>query len=136
MDPVGRQARIQDNSPAEGRSISPFFSRSYGGYTAAQETFFRQALGPLDQHSILDPMAGQGFALCRLSWQGIRVSLGDLNPATLLLAVLRDPQILGISHVLSDWVVSKLLRLKKNRTRPELKYVQGWIPESIKEQLV
>ena len=43
--------------------------------------------------TVLDPMGGLGRFMTDLAWEGHRVLLGDLNPAVLLLAHLRDPHL-------------------------------------------
>ena len=68
---------------------SPFFSRSYAGYSGSQlETIL--ATVAQDKTSIFDPMAGQAYALSTLTWLGHDVWLNDYNAALMLLAWLRS----------------------------------------------
>lgn len=114
----------------------PFFSRAYGGYTNAQEKYIREIVGAPDKKRILDPMAGQGFALSQFAWEGAHVQLGDTNPATLLMASLRDPNLITNRHELVAWlegIISALAR--KRRGEPRTTIVPGWIAPSIAKDL-
>jgi 2-polyprenyl-3-methyl-5-hydroxy-6-metoxy-1,4-benzoquinol methylase len=70
--------------------VSPFFSRSYGGYSESQCAYIREQLGDVRGINILDPMSGQGFFLSQLAMDGANVCLSDLNSGPLLLAGLRE----------------------------------------------
>src|SRR6185295_2367026 len=79
------------------RVASPFFARAYGGFTKEQESFYLRHIGVPNGKRFLDPMSGQGYNLSTLAWRGGEVWLGDLNPAPLHLAMLRDPE-LAVRH--------------------------------------
>ncbi|MCA9139599.1 MAG: hypothetical protein KDB00_22655 [Planctomycetales bacterium] len=114
----------------------PFYSRAYGGYTNSQEDFIREMLGQVSGKSILDPMAGQGYALSQLSWEGANVTLGDLNPATLAMASLRDPSVIRKRRTLTRWLQEVIARLSsKRRRKPPSRIVEGWIDPSIATDL-
>ena len=115
---------------------SPFFSRAYGGYTNAQLQCVRDILGTPKGKTILDPMAGQAFALSQMSWEGANVRLGDINPATLLLASLRDPTLIRSRQYLRQWLSKIIATLAKKRVpRVNAQVVSGWIAPSTAHQL-
>lgn len=116
---------------------SPFASRAYGGFTRSQEKFVRDLLGAPSGKTVLDPMAGQAYSLSRLASEGATVYLGDLNPAPLLLASLRDPHLLRVhfdcaAHLSS--IIDALAR--RRRPRPKSKIVVGWIAPEISRDLI
>jgi len=91
-------------------ATSPFFNRSYGGFTHGQRQFFAHLCPPGTKARILDPMAGQAFSLADWAHRGSEVGVADINPGPLALAVLRDPRIVG------EWkgLLSRLLTLLRS----------------------
>lgn len=115
---------------------APFYSRAYGGFTKAQEAFFLERLGNYRRKVILDPMAGQGFAISRLAHQGAHVWMGDLNPAPLLLAFLRSPQAIASRHELAAHAEGVLRRVSKRHSRLQRQMTcDDWLAPSIKADL-
>lgn len=116
--------------------VSPFYSRAYGGYTQSQISFYKERIGNPTRIEILDPMAGQAFALSQLALDGAKVYLGDLNPAPLLLASLRDPRFIKDRVRLCGWFESVLSQLRKRR-RPKAKsiVVSDWLSDNLKVDL-
>lgn len=114
---------------------SPFFTRSYGGYTPEQEEFYRSAIGKVARKTILDPMAGQAFALSKLAYECAQVLAGDINPAQLLLACLRAPEVIANRSFLAHSVAQKINRLKCKRRRRSEGFVEDWLSPSIKNDL-
>jgi hypothetical protein len=115
---------------------SPFYSRAYGGYTAAQEKFYRAHIGSLHGKVILDPMAGQAFLLAQLALAGARVWAGDINPAVCLLAALRSPALIRNHDQLYRAVLAKLKLLKA--TYPSAQrpiYVDSWLSTYTNQEL-
>src|SRR5262245_35957907 len=107
-----------DHMPKEAAtSCSPFYSRAYGGFTTAQEQYYLDVLGDVAGKSILDPMSGQGFSLSKISRKGAAVWLGDLNPAPLLLASLRDPRLIHQRIRLVKWMSELLARSGRKQRR-------------------
>lgn len=118
-------------------SKSPFFKRSYGGFTKAQEQFYLQNIGIPAGKIILDPMAGTGYALSELALKGGTVWLGDINPALVLLATLRDPQIIQRAAELESWVSRWIKPLKpKRHYQSHLEYIEDWIAPSVRDDLL
>lgn len=118
---------------AKNIGVSPFFSRAYGGYTKKQIAFYEAAIpNPLGKR-ILDPMSGQAFALSSLAMKGADLTLIDVNPAPLLLAGLRDPEVIQDKCELLAWfrnVVEKVM--KKRRKKPASLRVDDWLSHEIK----
>lgn len=114
------------------RLDTPFFSRTYGGYTRGQEEFIASGVTKPSATTILDPMAGQGVTLAKFASAGAKVYLGDRNPAALLLANLRDPRLAEQHAALADWLNSVIDRLASKRRRATAtKVVEGWIAPNI-----
>ena len=118
------------------RASSLFFARTYGGFTHAQEQFYRTHLGPPQGKRILDPMGGQGYTLSALAGNGCHILLGDINPAPLHLAMLRDPRMIlergQLVEGFKKWFSSfKPARRKIRRTE----YLDDWISPDIKQDL-
>lgn len=121
---------------AKESDFSPFFSRAYGGYTLKQVAFYEEAIGDPKGKRILDPMAGQGFAISKLANRGATVCLGDINPAPLLLAALRDPRIVANRQELTGWLEAIIKKLMaKRRRKPKDVVVADWLSPSIKLDL-
>src|ERR1022692_2600405 len=115
------------------KSAMPFFSRAYGGFTNAQESFFLDVLGSVKGKIVLDPMAGQAFSLSTLAHQGATVWLGDLDPAPLLLAHLRDPRVMRDAPQYTESlleVIERLPRHRKKQTAPN-RFVDSWVSPEI-----
>ncbi|MDB4223665.1 hypothetical protein N9850_07805 [Granulosicoccus sp.] len=122
-------------------AASPFFSRSYAGYTGAQmETIARHVKH--DQMSIFDPMAGQAFGLSSLTWLGHDVWLNDYNPALILFAWLRSRQVMDqfdeLKKDYTDWLAeinfeNTAETSSKNST---IDFHEGWLAASIQEDLL
>jgi hypothetical protein len=117
-------------------SITPFYSRNYGGFTKEQWAFFRKHAGSLKNKIVLDPMAGQAYYLSQLALEGASVHAGDINPATVLLATLRDPRIIVQAEGLTKWMVNRLDALKRLSSADKLHhYCDDWIAPGIRQQL-
>lgn len=119
--------------------LSPFFSRTYGGFTRLQRDFIQDLLGHMIGATILDPMAGQGDFLGKCAVSGFNVILGDINPALLCLAGLRSPALLRQADDLYGTFRSMLEPLDraspKNENEPLL-YADDWVSSSVRGQLV
>lgn len=123
-------------------STSPFYSRIYAGYSAAQlECIVRHIAEGGGRLPIFDPMAGQAFALSTLSWFGHEVRINDINPAPLLLAWLRSASVLhNINVRISEFKIwLNDLKPKIDRLHLEHKknipFITGWLSESMIAQL-
>lgn len=116
---------------------TPFYSRNYGGFTKEQWFFFRAISGPLEGRRVLDPMAGQAFYLSHLAWEGCRVTIGDINPAPLLLALLRGPDMVSNGEMLRKSVMAAIapLRSTKGSFAGGFKYCDDWIAPETKDKL-
>src|SRR5688572_3611512 len=110
MAPVSRRSPRIGEPPA-----SPFFSRAYGGYTAAQAAFFRRFIPK--RARILDPMGGQGLALSEVAREGHEVWIGDMNPGPLLLASLRDPRMVDRVEQLAANLRKALRSVQRGRAQ-------------------
>lgn len=118
------------------RATSLFFARTYGGFTQGQEAFYRAHLGSPYRKQILDPMAGQGYTLSALARDGAEIWLGDINPAPLHLAMLRDPRIILQREQLVDWFRSWFSSFRPARRRARrTEYFDDWISPPIRESL-
>ncbi|QDT05329.1 hypothetical protein K227x_37290 [Rubripirellula lacrimiformis] len=116
---------------------SPFFSRSYGGYTSDQIDFFASAIGESTRkRTIVDPMGGQGVALSRNAWKGDNVWLGDINPALSFMACLRSPKLILNYKTLAEGLRKKVHRLnRKRRKGGQPEYVDDWFAPTIRDDL-
>lgn len=118
------------------RSRSPFFARNYGGFTKEQEAFYLDHIEEPRKKVILDPMGGQGYLLSALASRGAEIWLGDINPAPLHLAMLRDPRMVlrnaELAASFKKWF-ARFGRSKKVAVRTE--YFDDWIVPSIREGL-
>lgn len=138
-------AHVENEPASVGRSrrrngrptlASPFYSRAYGGYTIEQAQFAVSQLNGIKGKIILDPMAGQGFALARLAYQEAQVWLGDINPALCLLASLRMPSMVERHEELRRWVDSKLKHLLPAVAESgRAGFVADWIAPSVRQEL-
>lgn len=116
------------------KTTSPFYSRNYGGLSPGQIDFLLPYLGTTPG-PVLDPMAGQAHYLSRLTWEGRRVWIGDINPGPLLLATLRDPHVLMNAAPLVRWLSAAVDRLRNATPQPKPAYCEDWIPKGVREQL-
>ena len=84
--------------------------------------------------TVLDPMAGLGRFMTDLAWEGHRVLLGDLNPAVLLLAHLRDPHLSEHGGSLGDKLQHRIEEMANelDSAKQESKYVSEWAPDVTK----
>jgi len=115
---------------------APLYKRSYGGFTKAHEVFYLQHAGNLAGKIILDPMGGTGHALSKLAFKEGIVWLGDINPALVLLASLRDPQIIKRASELETWFRDWIKPLKPAlNDESQLEYIEDWIAPSIRYDL-
>jgi hypothetical protein len=81
-------------------------------------------------------MAGNGYALSQLAFEGADVWLGDLNPAMVSLALLRDPRILRQHSSLAASALDFLRPFKPKRAQQKrFDHVEDWVAPSITEQL-
>ena len=96
------------SSVEQGALRSPFRSRTYGGLSKGQIEFLCSEVDFSKPRRILDPMAGQATFLGQLSHEGHDVYLEDVNPGPLLLAALRDPELLMRASELRTAVLGKL----------------------------
>jgi hypothetical protein len=122
---------------SDSAALSPFHSRAYGGFTRGQEDFFRSQLGKPSGQTILDPMAGQGHCISALAREGAKVWLGDIDPAPLLLASLRDPRLIANAAEHCDWfrsVIATLARRRRKRSKTH-RFFAGWVTPSISSDL-
>jgi hypothetical protein len=119
------------------RPSSPFFSRSYGGFTEAQATFLHEISPPYPGLKMLDPMAGQGYTVATWAHRGAEVSVADLNPAPLLLSVLRDPSVIGSRQQLIRRV-REVLDSSVGSRKPEsgTEVSESWLPPDVSAQIV
>lgn len=115
---------------------SPYYDRAYGGFTVPQEEFYREVIGAPAGLRTLDPMAGQAYGLSRLSYEGAQVYLGDINPAVLLLASLRSPEVCDRASELHHWLHERLRHLKRRRVPAAgIGYCPDWISATIQCEL-
>lgn len=115
----------------------PFFHRNYGGFTSSQKAFFEEILNPLENKKILDPMAGQGFYLSEYCFFNNSIELGDLNPAPILLASLRNPEFIKNKDIIFDVLQNELLKISivDQREEWEHRYVDNWLADPIIDDL-
>ncbi|HEV8414939.1 MAG TPA: hypothetical protein VGQ49_15200 [Bryobacteraceae bacterium] len=117
-------------------SKSPFFSRTYGGYSADQIRFIADHSADLYDATVLDPMAGQGFFLSQGLPEASDVWLGDINPGPLLLATLRDPKLIGRAQEFKEWYLDKLSCIFPGRSRgADASYSEDWLSECSRSEL-
>ena len=117
---------------------SPFFFRNYGGYSEKQKVFYEDVIDSSKQTNILDPMSGQGYYLSDYSRKGISVWLGDINPALVILANLRDPYLLFKRDEVKKFAYSYLDKESKKFKRSHLQntYVDGWLAKPINDEIL
>jgi hypothetical protein len=126
------RAELKENR----RNPSPFFARTYGGFTQEQEVFYLRHIGDdVNGKRFLDPMAGQGYNLSALAWRGSEVWLGDINPAPLHLAMLRDPELVIRNRELVSWFRKWFSSFKPRRVERVSEYCDDWISPVIREDL-
>lgn len=121
--------------PDSGQIESPFFSRAYGGFSRQQQQYYLERLEDPRAKVILDPMAGNGYALAQLALEGAQVWLGDINPALVSLALLRDPRIIRRHLSIEAYVLKLIGKLKSKNSKRKPDYFEDWIAPSIREQL-
>lgn len=115
---------------------SPFFRRSYGGFTRGQIGFYTQLIDFRRKRVIVDPMGGQAVALSQLSWAGHDVWVGDINPALLFLAGLRDPEVIINRDKLALGLRKKLDSLqRKKRVVSDIEFIDDWFAPTIRDDL-
>jgi hypothetical protein len=115
---------------------SPFFARNYGGFTKEQEAFYLDYVENPSRKTILDPMGGQGFLLSSLAGKGAKIWLGDINPAPLHLAMLRDPRMVLQRDELTRTFANWFARFKpKRRLKIPSEYSDDWVIPAIQEEL-
>lgn len=118
------------------RERSPFFSRTYGGFTPAQKEFVKSLVPCPAKVCILDPMSGQADFLARYAWKGSRVLLGDLNAAVLCLARLRQPSLIKNGLKLADDLEFDLKRLRQSPvSRKPLFFHPDWLADQMRADL-
>lgn len=117
------------------RNRSPFFARTYGGFTSEQEAFYRAHIGDPLKKVILDPMGGQGYMLSSLARNGAEVWLGDIDPAPLHLAMLRDPRMIIRCEELVAWFKEWFVPFRRSKKANQSKYSDDWIIPPIKDEL-
>ncbi len=91
---------------------SPFFARSYGGFSLSQIKFIHSAIAHRQGGFFLDPMAGQARDFGDLALKGWNVIIEDINPACLCLAALRSPQLISRADRLVNSYLKKLATIK------------------------
>jgi hypothetical protein len=116
-----------------GATRSPFHSRTYGGLSSAQIGFLQNEVDFKKRQRILDPMAGQGSFLAELSHEGHDVTLEDINPGPLLLASLRDPELLCRAAELRAAILRKLPKRRTANTAPD--YCSTWLSPCVLRDL-
>jgi hypothetical protein len=122
--------------PDSTHTKSPFFSRAYGGFSRQQQEYYLAQIESPRDKVILDPMAGNGYALAQLALDGARVWLGDINPALVSLALFRDPRIIRHHSSLEAHVLEVLRSLKRKKTNEKrFDYVDAWVAPFMEEQL-
>jgi hypothetical protein len=116
---------------------SPFFQRNYGGFTQQQKDFFESILNPCEGMCVLDPMGGQGYYLSEIVKEQATVWLGDLNPAPLLLACLRDPGMIIMRDSILEYMnnILKYFSSQNDRENIRYKYMDDWIAPPIKQDI-
>jgi hypothetical protein len=117
------------------RLKSPFFARTYGGFTTEQEAFYLPLLGQPRKKIVLDPMAGQGFLLGALAGQGAEIWLGDIDPAPLHLGLLRDPRLILQRAELVAWFKKWFAPFAKSGKRLRVEYFDDWVLPEIGQEL-
>lgn len=119
------------------RTLSPFFSRTYGGFTASQEEYIGSLVDDVKRPAVIfDPMAGQGKALARYAQLGHSVILADLNPAVACLAGLRDPELIRCADELADALTAVLAQVRcRTKQISCLEFSPTWLPTPVSESL-
>ena len=124
------------NGKSTPRIVSPFYSRTYGGYTRQQIEFIKDVVGCVKGKTILDPMAGQAFVISTWPFEGANVWIGDIDPSMLFLASMRKPSIIANRHDFADSLKKKLTKVnRKKRNCNSLRYFDSWIASSIAKDL-
>ena len=123
-----------DITPAVKRS--PFWAKTYGGYTREQLDFFLKNLGTVDGKRICDPMSGQAFSTCQMAWSGADVQLFDIMVGPLALASLRDPVVLQNATAFASDIFRTLRRLRPSRQRKIVReHFPDWVSPQIAHEL-
>jgi hypothetical protein len=116
---------------------SPFFSRSYGGFSKEQIEFIRSHLVNIKARYVLDPFAGQGTFLAELAYEGRNVYLTEINPALTILSKLRSPDIVLKHDYLIKWFLKTIQPFKGKRTYKNfMKYSDDWVEADVKKDLM
>ena len=113
---------------------SPYYSRMYGGYTKKQTEHIRTLISSSEGLEILDPMAGQAYALTELT-ASHRLTLHDINPAALFFARLH-----GIDPVVEALNIKKAIKILTMLKEKEIShswpiFSNGWISDYTKERI-
>lgn len=115
---------------------SPFFARSYGGYSQDQISFLRSVIAGYSPGILLDPMAGQARDLGRLAMEGHNVIIEDINPACLCLAALRAPQLVSSAGQLVSSFLRKLSNIRCSAISETDFACDDWLTPSAREFIV
>src|SRR5262249_14463975 len=68
------------------------------------------------------------------AFHGARLWLGDINPAPLLLACLRSPQLIRHRSEIEAYVAD-LIRSVTKKERPRTEFTRAWLPDDVRDQL-
>lgn len=112
---------------------SPFFARSYGGFTKHQLEFIHSVLPLGSLGAIFDPMAGQARDLGRFALEGHRVIAEDINPACLCFAALRSPEFVMHADELLRAYISDLSRVRIKAISETDFACDDWLTQSCKD---
>jgi hypothetical protein len=85
--------------------------------------------------SIADPFGGQAFALAETAQEGRTVWIGDVNPAPLLLASLRDPRLCNCATEHAAWLREATGPLRRRRASSRPEFCDDWLPAPVREEL-
>lgn len=113
---------------------SPYYSRMYGGYTKKQTEHIRALISSSEGLEILDPMAGQAYALTELT-ASHRLTLHDINPAALFFARLHglDPENEAKNIKKAIKILTSFKDKEPSSNWPI--FANGWISDYTKERL-
>jgi hypothetical protein len=114
---------------------SPFFRRTYAGFTKTHIQFINDNLDKVTGKIILDPFSGQAPFLCKLAWEGWHVYLLDINPAPLLLAKLRSPQVVEQRRELVRWFLSSSRILGNRSYAGTHRHSSSWFSDEVLRDL-